>query len=1271
MRISQSGQIFNESRESREFSVSCSFPNQFKHSSLVINNFLYNYLSQHVFKPLSYNANVSIYRSNQIHIPPRSLTYNHSFNQNRDKSVHNNKNEIVYNDFNLTNFCNDFNLTNFCNDFNSSFSFLPTQSQTLNINQITNIHPIEEILSFMRAKSNKIGLAVPIKIRPNFSISGNSCNYDLNLSNYIKNTEFIESLQHNHFYNLVTNLFYNHCINIKEKSFIKHQSFNLKVDGLVQRNKDEMILNKLNYNHSSNSYFHCVSSSKIDTQFHTPTTTTHLVNDNISTSHITHNHQLSNHTKLSSSSNELLHFLSFNCRSIRNKIHGVMSYIEEKQIEIACLQETWLNLGDKSLYQIIQEYGYKTITKERRDARGGGVAILYKPNLKIKKMTLNIMEVYTSFEYVCCTLCHNKNYINLVNLYRPPYSRRHQCTVKIFNQEFQSFLSLLLELKGDLLLVGDFNINLNGKHDENVLNFLRSINENNLLQISISQTHIKGGILDLVIVNKNLHDTGMHIDTDTTFHTDHYPILINLLDKPDLKDENVIIRRVRQLINLETEKFEEDLKLQPVTDLEKYINLSPAELIELYNSTMEQLVNKHCPLKIKKYRPKHIKSKWYNAKLQRLKQEKRRAERRYKKSKIPDNKRAFTEIRNQYNFEIKESRAKFYQDKIASSKSDLKQLYGTLDKLLGCTKERITPTNKDDKTITKEMAEFYVHKINNIRYELNSSNTYNLNIEANSNLSNIKSLTHFSLINSEDLMKIIKSMKNKTCRSDPIPTAIVKKNINNLIHILTRIVNSCILENTFPDSLKNALVTPIIKDQSKSSEDYKNYRPVSDLPFLSKVLEQVIYQQLSNHIEINGLHCKYQSSYRKHHSCETSMIRMVGDIQSMVGEGMCVILVLLDNSAAFDTVDHRVLLYRLEHQYKVKNEALNMIKSYLNGRTFSVMIGDKVGDPEGLRYGVPQGSILGPLFYLLYTKELEKIVENHGLKVSLYADDVQVYFGFKAECIKLVQEKLEKCIVSIMNWMKANFLKLNPDKTMIKFFTPDKQKLNHEVMSFHLNFGNTTIHPSKSIKVLGVILGAKLNFQTFISNKIRTCNYHLRNLRNIKTCLPTKIRIQLVNTLILSTLDYCNALFACLPECHIYPLQKVMNKAVRFIFNLKYDTHISPFLFKLHFLPIKFRIKFKLCLIAFKIRIGTAPLYLLNTFEFFQPSTTIALRHGVGRDELMMKINLAQMKNLTVLSKIIIEWNDLPFQIRNISDIEIFKTQLKTHFFKKAFDNFL
>ena len=259
----------------------------------------------------------------------------------------------------------------------------------------------------------------------------------------------------------------------------------------------------------------------------------------------------------------------------------------------------------------------------------------------------------------------------------------------------------------------------------------------------------------------------------------------------------------------------------------------------------------------------------------------------------------------------------------------------------------------------------------------------------------------------------------------------------------------------------------------------------------------------------------------------------------------------------------------------------------------------------------------------------------------------------------------------IRNWMNLSFLKLNPNKTVVKLFEPKYPKSDSRISSLGLQIDKeTTVFSTDIVKILGVKLGLRLNFEEFIASKIRTCNMHLKNLINIKYCLPQKTRTLLVNNLILSTLDYANSLLLCLPNYRIQALQKVMNKGIRFIFNLKYDDHISPYLYKLHFLPVKFRLKFKTCLLAYKIVNEIAPEYLQEQFIKFEPTSKTILRPGIGRDKLMLEINLTKIKKNILNSRLIVEWNQLPLKLRSIPEINNFKSRLKAHYFRIAFADF-
>ena len=203
--------------------------------------------------------------------------------------------------------------------------------------------------------------------------------------------------------------------------------------------------------------------------------------------------------------------------------------------------------------------------------------------------------------------------------------------------------------------------------------------------------------------------------------------------------------------------------------------------------------------------------------------------------------------------------------------------------------------------------------------------------------------------------------------------------------------------------------------------------------------------------------------------------------------------------------------------------------------------------------------------------------------------------------------------------------------------------------------------------MLGVLLGKSLNFSEFVTKKIKTCNFHLRNLRAVKQSVPRNIRILLVTTLICSTIDFCNALLILSPKYVITSLQKVLNKAVRFIFDVKRREHISPYLCQLHILPVAYRVKYKVSVIAYKITRGEAPKYLMDKVKMFHPSCDKPFRLGAGRDRLMFHCDLAVHKSTTYVSKMIIEWNELPFALRQSENINVFKSNLKTYYFQKAF----
>ena len=313
----------------------------------------------------------------------------------------------------------------------------------------------------------------------------------------------------------------------------------------------------------------------------------------------------------------------------------------------------------------------------------------------------------------------------------------------------------------------------------------------------------------------------------------------------------------------------------------------------------------------------------------------------------------------------------------------------------------------------------------------------------------------------EEIKKIVRSAPTKSCGLDPIPTWLLKQCEDELVPVLTLIVNASLSCADFSDELKKAFVTPLIKKAILDCEILKNYRPVSNLSFLSKLIERIVCVQLVCHLKENGLYEIYQSVYRQLHSTESALLRVQNDILQEVDSHGGAILVLLDLSAAFDTIDHKKLLDLLDVSFGIRGDTLKWFSSYLRNRTQSVHIGSTFSTEQTLSFGVPQGSVLGPILFTIYTTPLGQIIRKHGLTFHLYADDTQLYIAFKpSEDLSKAEavSRIEACVSDIRIWMKNNLLKLNDDKTELLIITSREdisKKLNISIC-----IGDHSVTPS-------------------------------------------------------------------------------------------------------------------------------------------------------------------------------------------------------------------
>ena len=456
----------------------------------------------------------------------------------------------------------------------------------------------------------------------------------------------------------------------------------------------------------------------------------------------------------------------------------------------------------------------------------------------------------------------------------------------------------------------------------------------------------------------------------------------------------------RDLKSLNIESFTENLRGN-LASIQNFFSSDIDVKICAMNECLQKTIDHDTPVEMQSRKVhKHL---VHNTEIQHARRKKRRAERKYKKSRLESDKTRVVTAMKELKDTIQTSTDSFYDAYFSLYEYDSKQTYKMFNRLLYKDSKYVLPTHSNSFDLANRFEQFYEDKITGIQMDIvdNSVTTANendiLDYLNGIPINQTKMLDNFSPMSSDEILVIINDLANKQCDLDPLPAFLFKGSIEASLPYITNIVNTSLEQGCFPDELKKAVVTPILKDHKLDPDVLKNYRPVSNLSIISKILEKCVLKQLLQHLEQNDLMAKLQSAYRKHHSCETALLKIYDDILTVIDSRTNAILVLLDFSSAFDTINQELLLKKLKNDYGIEKTALKWFDSYLNNRHFMVKIKDTHSNGRNVRYGVPQGSILGPILFLLYVKEMEVIAARNGVSYHMFANDSQLYLSYNNE----------------------------------------------------------------------------------------------------------------------------------------------------------------------------------------------------------------------------------------------------------------------------------
>ena len=539
-----------------------------------------------------------------------------------------------------------------------------------------------------------------------------------------------------------------------------------------------------------------------------------------------------------------------------------------------------------------------------------------------------------------------------------------------------------------------------------------------------------------------------------------------------------------------------------------------------------------------------------------------------------------------------------------------------------------------------------------LNQHFSSSSNCNMTIKANT-LKHLSSLPTpdysqfvFSQFSTCDVKRSIVSITSNAVGSDCVSRKMILPILDEILPIICHILNYSISCGVFPSAWKDAQITPLPTKANPSS--FSEYRPISILPFLSKILERLVHNQLSSFLNTNNLLNPLQSGFRPGHSTVTALVKITDDIRLSMENGNLTVLTLLDFSNAFNTVDFDILLAVLG-SLNISPSVIDWFRNYLCGRRQRICIEDTISSWCNTTVGVPQGGVLSPLLFAIFINSI-----SNGLRSSyhLYADDLQIYSHASLEKLPEAIRTTNEDLAQIHEWSIAHGLKVNPTKTQIIVIGSPRMisKIDWSRIPQVL-FDGVTVPFSGSVKNLGIYIDKNFSWGEQLREVSRKMFASAGSLRRLRNFLPTATKIALAQSLLLPILDYADASYLDLTEAQLDKLERLQNFCIRFIFGLRKYDHVSEFRIKLKWLPIRFRRNFHILTILYSILFNPkTPLYLKKRFKFLHDTHTRFLRSSENlRLEMPMHSTVFYDKSFTVQASRL--WNALPVAVRRAQSL--------------------
>lgn len=929
-----------------------------------------------------------------------------------------------------------------------------------------------------------------------------------------------------------------------------------------------------------------------------------------------------------------LRIAHINIRSLLPKILDLKEFVSLNKIHILTVSETWLNSNISDELVHIENYVF---VRSDREGRGGGVGIYVHNSIRFTLIDMqnnNIEQIW-----ILVQICQSN--VALGSVYNP-YEREY---VNFLN-EFENSVANCLPCSENILCLGDINIdflNFENRATIYMQNILESLGLYQIITQPTRTTLTTTSLLDLIITSDSslIKNSGV-IDCHLS---DHDLPFCDVFSKAVV---HPVTHSYRNLNSIELNSFNFDLENIPFQQIVHMPDIN--DKINFLNSQVIALFNKHAPVKTRQFvKPS---TPWITDNLKFLISLRNKAKAKFKQTKLMRHWEYYKTLRNLTTLSLKNEK-KAYFNFIFNKNHNSKQMWKKLNALdIGKNKKNTIPTHLADANVINN---YFVYGVGNVDQNNQAVpiDIYHADTYGDHHLD-------FTTVDTETVSRIIFNIKSNAMGTDNINIEMIKLCCPFIIPYITHLINSCILEGIFPECWKNAVIKPIPKNKKPS--ELKDLRPISLLPTLSKIFEKIINGQLTNYIDSHDLLPSVQSGFRTGYSCTTALLKVTDDILTASDEGKITALVLLDYSKAFDTVNHDILINILNF-IGVTGNASSLICSYLSNRSQIVKLDAGVSDPLPLTQGVPQGSILGPLLFSIYTSIFMKNVKY--CKTHIYADDTQLYHSFIASDLGRATEEINFDLQYIYDVSSQHSLKINPNKSAVILFG-NKNVCRDLVNTLKLSINHTKIPVVNEVKSLGLMLDNTFRYRNQISKYICLGYQQLRKLYPHRSYLNKETKKNICESLVLSHFNFCVPIYhSALDKITADRIQKVQNACLRFIYGIRKFDHISHKLADASWLTmINRRILQCQCFFHHIINSKT-PAYLYDKITFRTDVHNINTRF---RGLISPPLHFSSCFERSFTFQIYYMYNSLPIYFKNLK-FDQFKSMLKLELLQKQYYN--